>query len=142
MSYTPDEDKLIRERVVEYLDHHGGTARAHEIAPKVGSDSVDYTRRECNSLVEKGELDKHYGDRIVGYPMPGGELEVLPDNKSKLLSLVSKYEGYLPFNRSEVEDLPAPNLRTLLESELAVGDPRQLKHRKVSFSCNGEPSEA
>lgn len=141
MEFEADEDKPIRERAVEYLQHRDGAARAFEIADAVGSDSPDYTRRECNDLAENGILDKHYGDTIVGYPLPGGDWEVLPNHKGKLLGLVEKYEDYLPFSRDDVEDMPAPNLRTLLESELAVGEPRPFT-RKVAFSCNGDSAEA
>lgn len=142
MAYDPDDDKLIWERALEYLQERERPARAYEIANAIGSESPDYTRRECNRISEEGLIEKHYGDRIIGYPMPTGDLEVLPNNRQGLLQVVEKYEQYLPFNRSEVEGLSAPNLRTLLESELAVGDARTLSHRKVSFSYSGDAAEA
>jgi hypothetical protein len=141
MNFEPDDDALVRERALEYLKRLDGAARAGEIASAVGS-KANYTRRECNDLTDEGHLAKHYGDRIIGYPMPDGDLMVLPNSKPRLLQIVKEYEAYLPFDRSGVEDLSGPNLRSLLESELAVGDPCQLNSRKVYFSYDGDAATA
>lgn len=141
MSYEPDDNDLVRERAVDYLKTVDGAARPGEIASAIGA-NPDYTRRECNELAEEGAVNKHYGRRIIGYPMPDGDLQPLPNSKGRLLEIVEEYEAYLPFDRSDVEDLSAPNLRSLLESELAVGDPRQLKNRKVFFSHAGKAAKA
>lgn len=142
MPYTPEEGNLMRQRAVNYLEYYEEKARPYEIADAIGSDSIAYTRSECNDLAEEGVIEKHYSDRIIGYPMPNGEVEVLGNYRAKLLALVKKYESFLPFSWEDVKDVPTPNLRTLLESELVTGDPRPLKGRKVSFSYDVESAEA
>lgn len=129
-------DLTVRERVINYLEYRGKRARAAEIAAAIGSDSVDYTRSECNELADEDRIEKSHGTAIMGYPMPDGGWEVLPNEKDRLLKLVDEYEAYLPFNRDDVEDLTAPNLRTLLESELASGEPRPFE-RKVYYGPRG-----
>lgn len=129
-----DNDESVRERVIEYLKHLEDTARPGEIAEAVGA-SQSYIYKVLSDLHNDGLAEKHFGQHVVGHPMPDGGSVVLPSDKDALLDIV---EQYRPSLLSDAKDLPVPNLRTLIESEIAVGDPHPMGNRKVSYSYAGD----
>ncbi len=131
--YHPDESKSVRKRVIEYLKHIDGAARPGEIADAVNS-GQGYIYKILSELHEDELVEKHHGDHIVGHPMPDGGSVVLPSDKEALLGIVEEYK---PSLLSHASDLPVPNLRTLIESEIAVGDSHPMGNQKVSYSYTG-----
>lgn len=128
--YEPDENKLVRERIVAYLKHIEGEARPLEIANAIDASS-NYIYGELRDLHEEGTLHRREGEGIIGYPMPDGGLTPLPDDRDRLLEVV---EEHAPWLLDDAEGLSLPNLRTLIESEIVEGDPRQMRQQKVYYS--------
>lgn len=122
MTYTPDHDKLVRERVLAYLKSIDGVARPAEIADAVEA-SQSHIYEVLSNLNADGLVVRKELDRIIGHPMPDGGSEVLPADREKLLEIVARYD---PSFLDHAKDLSTPNIRSLIESEIAVGDPYPL----------------
>jgi hypothetical protein len=132
--YTPDEDNLVRDRIVAYLKHIDGSARPREIAEAVDA-HISTVYGELSDLHDGGEVEKHYGQQVIAHPMPDGGSTVLPTDKDRLLEIIEKWN---PSLLSQAKGMSAPNIRTLIESEIAVGEPHPMGNRKTSYSHAGE----
>lgn len=129
MTYTPNPDKLVRERVLEYLAHVDDTARPGEIAVAVDS-KRNYVYKVLSALHDDGLVVREELDQVIGHPMPDGGVEVLPTDRDRLLDIIAKRR---PSLLDQAKSLPAPNIRSLIESEIAVGEPHPLGNNKVAY---------
>lgn len=137
MSYKPDPDRTVAERIIAYLNTTGEAHRAFEIADKIDS-TADYTRRVCNQLYEEDKLQKFWGKPVIGHPMPDGKTRVLVNNREVLLKIVEKYR---PDLLAEAKSKPTiEKLRELIEEKIAVGSGHPLGNRKVSYGIGVKPS--
>lgn len=136
MSYTPDMDKTVDERIETYLNTTDEAHRAFEIADKINS-KTGYTRRRCNQLYEDEELQKFWGSPVVGHPMPDGSTKVLVNNRQVLLNIVQQYR---PQRLAEAQSKSTiKELRSFIEEEIAVGSSHPLGNRKVSYGTDIVP---
>ncbi|OIB56154.1 hypothetical protein [Natrialba sp. SSL1] len=125
--------KTVAERTIEELNATNEACRAYEIVNKIGS-TPDYVRRVCNRLHEEGWIQKFQGTVIVGHPMPGGNTEVLSNNRRKLLNIVKRYA---PGLLGEAKSKPTiKELREFIENEIAIGPSYPLGTRKVYFGIH------
>lgn len=138
MTYHPDPDKSVRERVIAFLKYIEEAVRPAEIAEAIDA-SQSYLYGVLSDLHDEGVVEKHHGRHIVGHPMPDGGSVVLPGEKDKLLDIIAKYD---PSLLDTARDLEPHQIRTLIESEIAVGDPHPMGNRKVYYSYSGESGKA
>ena len=127
-NYEPDLEKLVSERVEEYLRTIEEPARPQTIRRKVQTGPT-YIYRVLTDLHEEDVVRREYGEPVVGHPMPDGGTEVL-GSKEKMLSLIERYRKDL---LDKARGLDADELRDLVESEVAVGDSHPLGTRKVWY---------
>lgn len=126
--YEPDLEKLVSERVEEYLKTIEEPARPQDIRRKVQTGPT-YIYRILTDLHEEGVVKREYGEPVVGHPMPDGGTEVL-GSKEKMLGLIERYRKDL---LTKARGLGVDELRDLVESEVAVGGSHPLGTRKVWY---------
>lgn len=131
MDYSPDPNKLVRERIVEYLNAADERQRAFEIANAIDS-TPDYTREVANKLHEGETVEKWWGQPVIGHPMPDGDTRVLVNNWDTLYNIV---EQYAPDKMSEASGKSTiEELRNFIEEEIAIGSGHPLGNQKVYYS--------
>lgn len=136
MSYTPNPDRTVEERILAYLNTTGEVHRAFEIADAIDS-KPEYTRRVCNQLYEDDQIQKFWGTPVIGHPMPDGDTRVLVNNRKALLEIV---ENYRPDLLAEAKSKPTiEKLREFIKEKITVGQGHPLGNQKVSYSIDTEP---
>ena len=120
------------DKIAEYLETTGRTARPSEIARETGL-SKSYVTRRCKRMAEAEILRREEGGYVIGHDIPGMDSPViLNSDPDHLLNIV---EEVAPSRLSEARGKPVNELRKFIKDELATAT-YPLGNRKVSYEAN------
>jgi hypothetical protein len=125
---SPEGDRTVAERAIDYLDEIDDPARSSEIADAIGS-TTDYTRSVLNDQHDEGKVDKLQGNRVIGYIIDG-DIHVI-GSREVALRIISRYGDV---SRPEMASKSLDDLRSHIRREIADGIARL--DPKVSFRRN------